>query len=119
MLSKFQKGLLIGAGVVIVPIVIFAVFMISFSSEALDVTEFALKYSSASKKIDETQLYEGGKRHWIGPFSSLKKFKNELQEVYFDNDEVLSSRSNVASYFATLNCQRGVTGFPSHPIFCS
>lgn len=92
---EFKWAVAIGVGVVIVPILVFAIFMVAFASEALDVTEFGLKYSSASKKIDETQLYSGGQRHWIGPFSSLKKFKNELQEVYFDDDDVLTSRSKV------------------------
>lgn len=93
--SKFCYAIGIGAGVVIIPIIIFGVIMIAISSEALDVTEFGIKYSSASKKIDDSQLYLGGQRHWIGPFSSLKRFKNELQEVYFDGEEVLSSRSKV------------------------
>ncbi len=96
---------------------IFGIVMLAISSEALEATEFALKYSSASKAIDEERLYEGGVRHWIGPFSDLIRFRNDIQEINFEEGaDVLTARSSV---FYILQQRDPICHCESCPLSCT
>lgn len=59
-----------------------AVIAIFASLGSLSPLEYGLKYSTFSKKIDETYVYQGG-RHMIGPFSSFVTFPATVQNIEF------------------------------------
>lgn len=79
-----KKSILwISGGVFCCFAIITMIVLLAISFKSIEATEFGIKYSSYSKKIDTNKIYDEG-THFVGPSSRFIKFPLEVKPVKFN-----------------------------------
>lgn len=77
-----------------VALIITGIVLFAISFRGLEATEFGLKYSSYSKSIDETKIYDEG-TYFLGPSMRFIKFPIEVKALNYNKDFFIRTKDGM------------------------
>ena len=77
-----------------VALIITGIVLFSISFRGLEATEFGLKYSSYSKSIDETKIYDEG-TYFLGPSMRFIKFPIEVKALNYNKEFYIRTKDGM------------------------